>query len=350
MNTPSIPLVTIGIPTYNRLSYLKESVASALAQTYPNIEIVISENPCQDLVVERTIVEWCQEMARLHPQVRYYLNPENRGAGSNFNKLADHAKGEYLFMIGDDDRLLPNAVELLMNVISDYTVAFSNHYLINAEGDRLVAESHACNVFYGRTKMNAGEVDAEVAAWQRSLSVEATLFRTEAFRAIRMQEDLSAHDTHMYIRLAQSGARFVFTPDYVSEIRTHRDNATAAGLETDKLAELLALIPVSNPEIESIKSALLGQLLVESVARYLHQGNFARARSLVYNRYFSKVGFTAKIQYLIASMPKSIGHPIYRLMWSLKHPTQQAEWSQSHEDFYNLPVPNSTTSQNLKAS
>ena len=105
MNNSSIPLVTIGIPTYNRLSYLKESVASALAQTYPNIEILISENPCQDLELERTIVEWCQKMEQLHPQIRYHLNAENRGAGANFNELADHANGEYLFMIGDDDRL-----------------------------------------------------------------------------------------------------------------------------------------------------------------------------------------------------------------------------------------------------
>ena len=44
--------VTIGIPTYNRLNYLKEAVSSALAQTYPNIEILISQNPHQERVVQ----------------------------------------------------------------------------------------------------------------------------------------------------------------------------------------------------------------------------------------------------------------------------------------------------------
>ncbi len=38
-------LVTVAIPTYSRLNYLKEAVTSALAQTYPNLEILISQDP-----------------------------------------------------------------------------------------------------------------------------------------------------------------------------------------------------------------------------------------------------------------------------------------------------------------
>ncbi len=335
MNDVFLPLVTIGIPTYNRLSFLKEAVASALAQTYPNIEIIICQNPHPDEALKQSIVEWCQQMQQIHPQFQYHLNPENRGAGSNFNALGDHAKGEYLMMIGDDDRLLPSAIEQLMSVIPGYTMAFSNHYLINGEGRRLSQESVACTQFYGRAEMCPGEVKAEMAAWHRSPSVEATLFRTDAFRAIRMQENLSAHDTHMFIRLAQSGAKFVFTPDYVSEIRTHSKNATSAGLETDKLAQVLMPIPIS-PEIEFLKRDLIGQLLVESVSRYLRLGNFEMARSLVHNCYFPKTNLTAILQYLFASMPKAIGYPVYLFLWELKNPTRIAE--SHYEDFYNLPV------------
>jgi glycosyltransferase involved in cell wall biosynthesis len=337
MNDLSLPLVTIGIPTYNRLTLLKEAVASALVQTYSNIEIEICQNPHQDPLITQAIAEWCRYIQRLHPQIQYYLNAENRGAGANFNQLGDHARGEYLLMIGDDDRLLPQAVEQLMSVIPGYTLAFANHHLINAKGQRLDASTAECTEFYGRAAMRPGEVNSEMAAWHRSPSVEATLFRTEAFRTIKMQEDLSAHDTHMFIQLARSSGRFVFTPDYVSEIRTHSNNATAAGLETDKLAQVLILIPVS-PDIETLKRDLIGQLLVEATSRYLHQGNFAMARSLVQNPYFPKTSFRAKVQSLFALMPKPIGHPIYRLLWALKNPARKiAESSQHPEDFYNLP-------------
>lgn len=331
------PLVTIGIPTYNRLTFLKEAVASALAQTYPNIEILICQNPHRDEKVRQSIARWCEQMQELHPHIRHHLNAENRGAGANFNALGDQARGEYLFMIGDDDRLLPEAVEKLMAVIPGYTLAFSNHYLINAKGERLADYTAACTQFYGRQEMPPGEVNAEQVAWQRSPSVEAALFRTEAFRQTRMQEDLSAHDTHMFIRLARSSARFIFTPDYVSEIRTHSENATSAGLEGDKLADVLIQIPVI-AELEPLKAKLIGELLIESVSRYLRQGNFATARSLVKNPYFSLTSLTAKMQYCFALMPTSIGYPAYRFLWSLKNPTQSSESSQRYEDFYNLPV------------
>ena len=41
----NFPLVTIAIPTYNRADgYLKEAIQSALDQTYPNLEIIVSDN------------------------------------------------------------------------------------------------------------------------------------------------------------------------------------------------------------------------------------------------------------------------------------------------------------------
>ena len=43
------PLVTIGIPTFNRAdSYLPESLGSALGQDYPNLEVIVSDNGSSD--------------------------------------------------------------------------------------------------------------------------------------------------------------------------------------------------------------------------------------------------------------------------------------------------------------
>ncbi|MHC5718428.1 MAG: glycosyltransferase family 2 protein, partial [Nostoc sp.] len=41
---PQQPLVSVIIPTYNRPEYLKQAIASAIKQTYQNIEIIISDN------------------------------------------------------------------------------------------------------------------------------------------------------------------------------------------------------------------------------------------------------------------------------------------------------------------
>ena len=62
METTGPVSVTIGIPTYNRLHYLKQSAASALAQDYPNLEILISQNPHPNPVIREPIERYCQEV------------------------------------------------------------------------------------------------------------------------------------------------------------------------------------------------------------------------------------------------------------------------------------------------
>ena len=115
--------MTIGIPTYSRLPYLKESTGSALAQTYPNLEILISQNPHPNPVVRKQIEGYCRELANRDSRVRYQLLPRDIGPPANFNAIADAASGEFLMMIGDDDRFLPNAIERLAGAVGPETDA-----------------------------------------------------------------------------------------------------------------------------------------------------------------------------------------------------------------------------------
>src|SRR2546423_11420789 len=98
--------ITIAIPTFNRLRYLKESVASALSQSYPNIEVLVSDDGSSD-----GTGEWCRDLARADTRFRYQRNQKNLGLAGNWNALADGARGEYMMLLGDDDRLLPNCLE-----------------------------------------------------------------------------------------------------------------------------------------------------------------------------------------------------------------------------------------------
>ena len=124
------PLVTICIPTFDRLHYLKESVASALAQTYDDIEVIIGDDG-----TSHPIQQWGEKTADQDNRVRYQRNSHNLGLAGNWNALADAAQGEFIVIIGDDDRLLPDFVRRMVDVIlPDFQVAFSNHYLINDSG------------------------------------------------------------------------------------------------------------------------------------------------------------------------------------------------------------------------
>src|SRR6202000_925436 len=77
------PKVTIGIPTYSRLPYLKEAVASSIAQTHPNIEIFISQNPHSDRRVPEEIADYCSSLR--DSRIRYQLQARNLGQQPNHN-------------------------------------------------------------------------------------------------------------------------------------------------------------------------------------------------------------------------------------------------------------------------
>jgi hypothetical protein len=129
-------------------------------------------------------------------------------------------------------------------------VAFSNHYLINAEGTRLEPESREYTRHYGRDTIPAGVLEnANAAAWRQSIPMSASLLRTADLQRLGFREDLNTPDVEFFIRLALQGARFIFVPEYLMEYRIHLGAVTSGGLWTEELVECLTPIEVK-PEKE----------------------------------------------------------------------------------------------------
>lgn len=94
------PLVSIGIPTYNRAEKLERAAESVLGQTHRNVELVISDNASGD-----DTESLCRELCRRDTRVRYLRSAVNRGPTANFNKLFGELRGEYAMVLSDDDWL-----------------------------------------------------------------------------------------------------------------------------------------------------------------------------------------------------------------------------------------------------
>lgn len=322
------PLVTIAVPTVSRLHYLKEAVGSALAQDYTNVEVLIGDDGRAE-----ELRGWCEALAAREPRVRYQRNERRLGLAGNWNALVDAARGEFVTVIGDDDRLLPTFVRRLAGSLAGapFSVAFANHYLIDAGGARLVEESVECARRYGRDVLAAGEVaNAGAAVWRNSVPMSAAMFRAEDARRLRFAEELNTPEIEFFARLAAEGARFVFVPEYVAEYRTHSSSATAEGLWSERLAGRLARVEVA-PEVEPYKRAFMASLLVNAVSRSLRRGDRRLALKLLaseyYPRPFAKTGtrerrlkatLGACVQGLCASLPAPVGCSAYRLASQLK--------------------------------
>lgn len=128
------PLVTIGIPTYNRGDErLKCVVDASCKQTWKNLEILVGDNASTDKTEDlmRSISD---------PRVRYIRHEKNIGANANFNYLLQEAKGEWFLLFHDDDLIDPEFVSSCLSVVPpQHRLGFirTGVRTINADGEIL---------------------------------------------------------------------------------------------------------------------------------------------------------------------------------------------------------------------
>ncbi|WP_293153539.1 MULTISPECIES: glycosyltransferase [unclassified Microcoleus] len=99
------PLVSICIPTYNGEAFIEETIKSAIAQTYPNIELIVSDDGSTD----RTIAIAQSFQSQTSADFRIILH-RNYGLSQNWNFCISQAKGEYIKFLFQDDLLAPECI------------------------------------------------------------------------------------------------------------------------------------------------------------------------------------------------------------------------------------------------
>ena len=97
------PLVSVVVPVFNGLPYLRNLTTSLLEQTYPNLEIIFSEGGSSDgsLGFLQSIKD---------PRVRIIEQPKGTDAARNWSAATEAASGEFTKLICQDDLLAPNAI------------------------------------------------------------------------------------------------------------------------------------------------------------------------------------------------------------------------------------------------
>jgi len=104
------PTLSICIPTFNRLHYLKETLETLLPQAELNsVEICISDNHSND-----GTAEFLREFAEVYPCLKYRINSKNIGLDKNMLAVISMGNGQYIYPIGDDDILPEGSLEEIL--------------------------------------------------------------------------------------------------------------------------------------------------------------------------------------------------------------------------------------------
>ncbi|TVP59860.1 MAG: glycosyltransferase family 2 protein [Nodularia sp. (in: Bacteria)] len=146
------PLVSVIIPTYNRPEYLKQAIASAVNQTYENIEIIVSDNCSPEN--PQAIVESFGDT-----RIRFWRQPQNLGMIANQMHGFKMARGKYVASLHDDDMWNQDFLAKLVPPLeanSDLILAFCDQYIIDADS-RIKADKTELNTrSYKRDQLAAG--------------------------------------------------------------------------------------------------------------------------------------------------------------------------------------------------
>jgi len=129
-----LPKVSILIPTYGQQDFISNAISSALAQTYPNLEVIVADDASPDDTAEK-VAEYRD------PRLHYIRNTQNLGRVKNYRRaLYELATGEWVVNLDGDDffidpDFISKAVELACSEPGIVIVA-ARRNVVTATGTR----------------------------------------------------------------------------------------------------------------------------------------------------------------------------------------------------------------------
>ena len=113
-----MPRISLIVPVYNAASYIEDCLASLVAQTMDDIEVLLVDDHGSDDSMLRA-----QRYVEAHPskkQFRYLATPQNMGPGPARNVGVEEAKGEYVGFVDSDDVVSVDFCEQLYNAAKEH--------------------------------------------------------------------------------------------------------------------------------------------------------------------------------------------------------------------------------------
>ncbi|MCW6035584.1 glycosyltransferase family 2 protein [Spirulina subsalsa FACHB-351] len=322
-----MPKVTVCVPTYNRQHFLSIAIASVLAQTYTDWELVV----CDDGSTDGTP----QMMAEYQdPRIRYIRHETNIGKSNNMRSGYEAATGEYFIKFDDDDRLTPDFLRQTSAILDQHPkVDFvgTDHWLIDEQNQRNPEATKANSQRWGRHQLPSGIVDnlLEVVFVQQSFQVGATLFRYSALKTVDfMRPNLqNCEDNDLFVRLALAGKVAYYLPELLMEYRFHGEQQ---GLQRDirYLADKVAYLEYFQFDGESLEKNRRSRLAESQLMlglRLIEAGHNSQGRNLIQqSSQYTRGSRKATLAILLSYLPLPLSRTLLN-RWRKLRPADYAQ-------------------------
>lgn len=209
------PLVSIIIPTYNRASFLREAVDSALSQTYPNLEVIVVDDGSTD----ETGAVLSEYAGQVHA-----VYQGNRGLPAARNVGVEASQGQFLVFLDSDDLLLPTKIQSQVEYLvtrPDIGVVYGDGYIMNEDGladslEPYMAASHpVSDDAFVRSLLLQNQLVVHAALVRRAVLPDKQVFDESLTRF---------EDWDLWLRMCLTGVKFAYRDEKTVVYRRHSGN------------------------------------------------------------------------------------------------------------------------------
>lgn len=222
------PLVSVPVITYNSSKFVLETLESIKAQTYQNIELIISDDCSTDNTVE-LCQEWVEQNKVRFVRTQIITSELNTGVSANLNRAEAACQGEWVKGIAGDDLLMPDCIEQYISYVQLYpntTYLFGRVETFggNEESNRHFMENVFDFTFFDLDidvqlrRLIYGEncIPASTLFYNRNFSIDNGIINDERIPLLE--------DWPKWIRLLELGVRFKFLDKKVVKYRLHKNS------------------------------------------------------------------------------------------------------------------------------
>jgi len=193
------PLVSVCVPTRNRVELLRESLATIVKQDYEPLEILISDNASDD-----GTEELCRKLQATDRRVRYVRQLRNIGLYGNHNFCIEASRGPLICFFHDDDRYDPRIVSTYARFLTQHErvgVVCSDWELLDETGSRIGIRDHRVPA----VSSGLDFIERTLRSGRSAVGCPGMMVRREALGAVRFDEDrpIGFVDFAVWFRVAE---------------------------------------------------------------------------------------------------------------------------------------------------
>ncbi|MEH2283455.1 MAG: glycosyltransferase family 2 protein [Nostoc sp.] len=232
------PLVSIIIPTYNRPEYLKQAIASAIKQTYQNIEIIISDN-CSSENPQALVASFGDS------RIKFWRHQQNVGMLANQQHGFKMALGKYVASLHDDDMWNEDFLAKLVPPLEanpDLIIAFCDQYIIDANGIINQVGTEENTRAYQRDKLAKGihQPFSKIGLVDKSIPTAAScVIRNNLVDWYSIPSEVGGMwDLYLTYLCCISGRGAYYCPEKLTQYRAHEQTDTMLSGSRDVQAKI----------------------------------------------------------------------------------------------------------------